>query len=178
MNVPRTARLDFKLMDEHDAPLLFELDSDPHVMKYLSRGKVTSMQTIKDVFIPRMQAYRNIEKGWGLWQVNITPTGEFIGWVLIRPMDFFTESPNYHDIEIGWRFKRSSWGQGFASEAAIAIAGVIALQPDVHFISATALKDNMASIKVMEKLAMTFIKDYTHVDEQGELAAVLYQKRV
>lgn len=52
MNVPRTTRLDFKLMDEHDAPLLFEIDSDPQVMKYLSRGKVTSMQTIKDVFIP------------------------------------------------------------------------------------------------------------------------------
>lgn len=178
MNVPRTTRLDFKLMDEHDAPLLFELDSDPQVMKYLSRGKVTSMQTIKDVFIPRMQAYRNVEMGWGLWQVNITQRNEFIGWVLVRPMDFFTESPNYNDIEIGWRFKRSSWGKGYASEAAIAIANLIALKPQVHAISATALKDNLASIKVMEKLAMTFIKDYTHIDEQGELPAVLYQKRV
>lgn len=93
-------------------------------------------------------------------------------------MDFFTESPNYNDIEIGWRFKRSSWGKGYASEAAIAIANLIALKPQVHAISATALKDNLASIKVMEKLAMTFIKDYTHIDEQGELPAVLYQKRV
>lgn len=178
MNVPRTALLSFRLMDEHDAPLLYELDNDPQVMQYLTRGKVSSMQTIQEVFIPRMQAYRNTEKGWGLWQVNITQTNEFIGWVLIRPMDFFTKSPNYNDIEIGWRFKRSSWGKGFASEAAIAIADCIAQQPQVHAISATALQDNLASIKVMEKLAMKFIKNYTHIDDEGELPAVLYRKLV
>jgi RimJ/RimL family protein N-acetyltransferase len=176
MNVPRTARLDFKLMDEYDAPLLFELDSDPYVMQHLSRGRVTSMQTIKEVFIPRMLAYRNEQQGWGLWQVTLIDSAAFIGWVLIRPMDFFTDKPDLSDIEIGWRFKRESWGKGYASEAAQAVADSIATQFQVRSLSATALKENDGSIKVMKKLGMQFVKDYVHCDDEGELPAVLYRK--
>ncbi|KTF16253.1 GNAT family N-acetyltransferase [Pseudoalteromonas sp. H105] len=176
MNVPRTARLDFKLMGEHDAPLLFELDSDPHVMQYLSGGKVTSMQTIKEVFIPRMLAYRDEQRGWGLWQVTLLDSAAFIGWVLIRPMGFFTDKPDFTDIEIGWRFKRESWGKGYASEAALAVADTIATEFQVRSLSATALKENKGSIKVMKKIGMQFVKDYVHCDEEGELPAVLYRK--
>ena len=72
MNIARTKRLSFRLMDENDAQLLYELDNDPDVMKYLTRGKTSSLQSIKDVFIPRLNTYRNEQKGWGLWQVSIT----------------------------------------------------------------------------------------------------------
>ena len=50
-------------MDENDAQLLYELDNDPDVMKYLTRGKTSSLQSIKDVFIPRLNAYRNEQNG-------------------------------------------------------------------------------------------------------------------
>lgn len=178
MNVPRTARLNFKLMDENDGALLFELDNDPAVMEHLTRGKVSTMNTIKEVFIPRMQAYRNQQQGWGLWQVNLNESDTFIGWILIRPMRFFTEQPDYSDIEIGWRFKRVSWGKGYASEAAAAVADAVTQHTDVKALSATALKENHGSIKVMKKLGMQFIEQYTHSDEFGELPAVLYRKSV
>ncbi|MEH6393454.1 GNAT family N-acetyltransferase [Pseudoalteromonas sp.] len=178
MNVPRTARLNFKLMDENDDALLFELDNDPAVMEHLTRGKVSTMNTIKEVFIPRMQAYRNQQQGWGLWQVNLNESDTFIGWILIRPMKFFTEQPDYSDIEIGWRFKRVSWGKGYASEAAAAVADAVTQHTDVKALSATALKANYGSIKVMKKLGMQFIEQYTHSDEFGELPAVLYRKSV
>ncbi|WP_405631532.1 GNAT family N-acetyltransferase; N-acetyltransferase [Pseudoalteromonas sp. Ld20] len=178
MNIPQTARLNFKLMGERDAQLLFDLDSDPDVMRHLTRGKVSSMQMIKEVFIPRLQAYTNPDKGWGLWQVNITDTNTFIGWVLIRPMGFFTDASNFSDIEIGWRFKQLSWGKGYASEAAKAVAEVIEKQAGVTALSATALKDNIGSIKVMQKLGMQFIKQYIHTDENGDLPAVLYRKSI
>ncbi|NRA79965.1 MAG: GNAT family N-acetyltransferase [Pseudoalteromonas sp.] len=173
MNIARTARLSFRLMDENDAELLYELDNDPEVMKHLTRGKVSSMQTIKEVFIPRLNAYRNEQKGWGLWQVNIIESNEFIGWVLVRPMGFF-EQPDFSDLEIGWRFKKMSWGKGYASEAALAIAKAVSEPEEIKSLSATALKDNLGSIKVMEKLGLKFVKNYTHKDEQGELPAVLY----
>lgn len=178
MNIPRTARLNFKLMDENDSALLFELDNDPQVMEYLTRGKTTTMSTIKDVFIPRMQAYRNPQQGWGLWQVNLNENDSFIGWILIRPMGFFTAKPDFSDIEIGWRFKRKSWGKGYASEAAQAVADVITANVEIKALSATALKDNNGSIKVMEKLGLQFIEHYTYSDEFGELPAVLYRKFV
>ena len=173
MNIARTARLSFRLMDENDAELLYELDNDPEVMKHLTRGKVSTMQTIKEVFIPRLNAYRNEQKGWGLWQVNIIESNTFIGWVLVRPMGFF-EQPDFSDLEIGWRFKRMSWGKGYASEAALAIAKAVSEPEEIKSLSATALKDNLGSIKVMEKLGLKFVKNYIHKDEQGELPAVLY----
>jgi RimJ/RimL family protein N-acetyltransferase len=80
------------------------------------------------------------------------------------------------DIEIGWRFKRESWGKGYASEAALAVADSIATQFQVRSLSATALKENDGSIKVMKKLGMQFVKDYVHCDDEGELPAVLYRK--
>lgn len=178
MNVPRTARLNFKLMDENDSALLLELDSDPQVMEHLTRSKVSTINSIKDVFIPRMQAYRNPQQGWGLWQVNLNESDTFIGWILIRPMRFFTEQPDYSDIEMGWRFKRVSWGKGYASEAAAAVADAVTKNGDVKALSATALKANSGSIKIMEKLGMKFIEHYTHSDEFGELPAVLYRKFV
>jgi len=178
MNVPRTARLNFKLMDENDGALLFDLDNDPAVMEHLTRGKVSTMNTIKEVFIPRMQAYRNPQRGWGLWQVNLNDGDVFLGWILIRPMGFFTAEPDHSDIEIGWRFKPASWGKGYASEAAAAVMDAVTQQAEVKTISANAVKENHGSIKVMKKLGMQFIEQYTHSDEFGELPAVLYRKSV
>ncbi|NMM40806.1 GNAT family N-acetyltransferase [Pseudoalteromonas arctica] len=178
MNILRTARLNFKLMDENDGALLFDLDNDPAVMEHLTRGQVSTMNTIKDVFIPRMQAYRHPQQGWGLWQVNLNDNDSFIGWILIRPMGFFTTEPDFSDIEIGWRFKRVSWGKGYASEAAAAVADAVTKNGDVKTLSATALKANSGSIKIMKKLGMKFIEHYNHRDEFGELPAVLYRKSV
>ncbi|KTF13851.1 GNAT family N-acetyltransferase [Pseudoalteromonas sp. 10-33] len=178
MNAPVTKRLKFKLMDEHDWHKLYELDKDPAVMQFLTRGVPTSKEQIKEEGIPRMLAYRNEQTGWGLWSITIKDTNMFIGWILLRPMNFFSDSPNFSDIEIGWRFKQASWGHGYATEAAKALCGELAKQSSVKKISASALADNIGSIKVMEKLGLLFIKTYTHTDEHGELPAVLYSKRL
>jgi len=178
MNVPVTERLKFKLMNEHDWQQLYELDQDPAVMQFLTRGVPTTKKQIREEGIPRMLAYRNAKKGWGLWSVTTKDTNTFIGWVLLRPMDFFSEQPNFSDIEIGWRFKQISWGHGYATEAARALCAELTKQPDVNYISASALADNISSIKVMKKLGLTFVKSYTHTDEQGDLPAVLYSKRL
>jgi RimJ/RimL family protein N-acetyltransferase len=176
MNTSVTKRLNFKLMDENDWPLLFDLDQDPAVMQYLTRGQPTTLEQIKSKGVPRMLAFTNKDKGWGLWQVNITHSNTFIGWVLIRPMGFFTTTPDYTDLEIGWRFKKQSWGKGYATEAAMALCDSVAKHVSVKTISATALAANSGSINIMKKLGMVFIKNYAHTDELGDLPAVLYSK--
>ena len=59
MNAPVTKRLILKLMDEHDWQQLYELDQDPAVMQFLTRGVPTTLEHIKKIGIPRMLAYRN-----------------------------------------------------------------------------------------------------------------------
>ena len=62
--------------------------------------------------------------------MTILATGQEIGWILVRPMDFFSSKPIWHDIELGWRFLRSTWGKGYATEAAIHIQQALAINPE------------------------------------------------
>lgn len=176
ISIPKSYRLSYKLMSEADKQLLFELDQNPNVMKHINGGIPTSWEQIEERFIPRLNAYRNPEKGWGLWQVNITYTGEFIGWVLVRPMDFFGEQMDESNLEVGWRFKEEYWGQGFASEAADAVITGLAHQPDIKAFSALAVPGNIGSIRVMEKIGMEYIKTYIHEDSGVKEEVVYYRK--
>ncbi|AQQ00625.1 GNAT family N-acetyltransferase [Pseudoalteromonas sp. SG45-5] len=113
---------------------------------------------------------------WGLWEITIKQSNVFIGYILVKPMDLFSELPDFSDIEIGWRLKQESWGNGYATEAASLMFNEIAKQPDIKKISATANKNNQASIKVMEKLGMQFIKNYIQKEESGDVPSVHYSK--
>jgi RimJ/RimL family protein N-acetyltransferase len=174
VKVNNSERLRYKLMDESDADLLFELDQDPAVMKYLTQGKPSSRTHINNVLLPRMQQYRNPDKGWGLWQVSHVESESFIGWILARPMNFFSDNRNEADIELGWRFMQRSWGQGYATEAAKAVMMALHRQVGYHKFTALAVPANKGSIRIMEKLGMNYQKTAVHEDPLGDIEAVYY----
>lgn len=176
MKIENSARLSYQLIDENDQEFLFQLDQDPEVMRYINGGTMTTRDDISTRFIPRLNAYKNVDKGWGLWKVSLIDTHQEIGWILARPMDFFSDQPIWHDIELGWRFFQSTWGKGYASEAAIHIQQALARHPEHKVFSAVAMPDNKGSIAVMKKVGMKYIKSYIHKDSQlGNLDAVLYR---
>lgn len=175
MKIAQSSRLSYRLMNSNDAELLFQLDQDPEVMKYISKGERSSREDIETILIPRMNAYRNESKGWGLWQVSITATEEYIGWILVRPMYFFSDNPEFDNLELGWRFFRSSWGQGYASEAALHIKNTIAENKHYSAFSAIADEENVASITVMKKIGMRYLKTYLHQDPLFTCQVAYYQ---
>lgn len=175
IQIADSARLTFRLMGQNDAQALWELDQDPEVMRFINGGIPNSMETINDVFLPRLKAYTNASKGWGIWQVSNKATQEYIGWVLARPMDFFTDKPKLNDLELGWRFFKKSWGKGYATEAAIAVKNGIVSQTSIDYVSALAVEDHYDSISVMKKMGLHFIRKYTHKDPLGDFIAVHYQ---
>lgn len=175
MNIIPSARLSYKLMTKDDADLLFHLDQDPEVMRFLNGGRHSSMDEINNTFIPRMESYVNGQKGWGLWQTTISSSNEYIGWILVRPMNFFSDSPEYDNLELGWRFFQSSWGKGYASEAALHIKNTLAQNKDIHSFSAIAVENNLASIAVMKKIGMSYVKSYLHKDPLFESQVAYYQ---
>jgi RimJ/RimL family protein N-acetyltransferase len=175
MNIDNSARLSYQLIDKTDSEFLFQLDQNPEVMRYINSGHMPTRKDISEVFIPRHNAYKNVEKGWGLWKVTVIATQTEIGWILVRPMDFFSDQPIWHDIELGWRFLQSTWGKGYASEAAIHLQQLLAKQPENKSFSAITVKDNFGSIAVMKKLGMEYIKTYSHSDSPlSDLDVVLY----
>ncbi|MBL4764855.1 MAG: GNAT family N-acetyltransferase [Colwellia sp.] len=178
MQIADSTRLTYTLMGQDDAQALWALDQDPEVMRFINGGKPNSIDTINEVFLPRMKAFSNVKKGWGLWQVTDKASREYLGWILVRPMDFFSDAPKFRDLELGWRFFKKTWGKGYATEAAIAIKNGVVSQTDIDFVSASALAGNHGSIRVMKKMGMDFIKKYTHKDPIGDFIAVYYQMSV
>lgn len=186
LQVPDSARLSFRLMGAEDAPALFDVDQDPEVMRYLNAGICTPMDQIEQRMVPRMLAYREPTLGHGIWQVTTRADCEllpscYIGWVLVRPMGFFTDHRQLDNLELGWRFKRAAWGLGFASEAAAAIAAAVAEHAAAHALpvqafSALAVPDNHASIAVMKRLGMQFVSQRMHQDPMWTAEIVEYRK--
>ena len=178
MIINNSERLSFARMGAADADLLFQLDQDVEVMRYINGGRLTTRQDVQDVFLPRMAKYSNPEKGWGLWQVGISKSEELIGWILERPMDYFNEQPQWDNWELGWRFMRKSWGHGYATEAASHIMKALANSQAVNKFSAIAVPENHASINIMKKLGMSYLKTDLHKDPLGDMEVVYYEIKI
>jgi RimJ/RimL family protein N-acetyltransferase len=165
-------------MDAGDADLLFDLDQDPEVMRFLNDGKPTPRAEIEDYFIPRMLAFTNPATGCGLWAVEDSTSGDYLGWILVREYGFGT---SYHDsriIELGWRIYRQSWGLGIATEAARAIMLAVVRQSGITRVCALADADNLGSIGVMKKLGMQYVDDRIHHTPKGDYPVVYYEMAV
>ena len=191
MDVADSPRLTYRLLGEDDAELFYKLDKDPAVMRYINGGKAHTIEYIRDQAIPRLMAYTDPEKGHGMWGVftkgnskeNTKEGGleenKFIGWILIRPMDFFSDKPEFDNLEIGWRFTQASWGKGYGTEAAEQVKQAIIALGGINAITAVAMPDNAGSINIMEKIGLHFVKQYLHHDSQlGDVEAVYYQLKV
>lgn len=168
-------RMRYRLLqpNDADAELLFALDQDPHVMKFITNGVPTSKYDIHNIFLPRLNSYTSEDKGWGMWGCFSLVNNTFLGWVLVRPMDFFSANPQFNNIELGWRFTRNTWGKGLATEAAFSVKQALEKSGVCHF-SAIAVEQNYASIAIMKKLGMVFLHSKLHKDPLGDAQADTY----
>jgi ribosomal-protein-alanine N-acetyltransferase len=143
-----TDRLLLRSWRDEDLEPFAALNADPIVMEHfpspLSRRE-------SDQFANRIRDELD-ERGWGLWAVEVRETASFAGFVGLAPVTFV--APFTPAVEIGWRLARDLWGQGFAPEAASAVAAHaferIGLAEIVSFTSTT----NVASQRVMQKIGM------------------------
>lgn len=76
---------------------------------------------------------------------------------------------NEPEVEIGYRFAREFWGQGFATEAAIAVRDYGFNTLNLSRLIAIIDPANTRSIRVAEKIGMQYEKDvmlegYSHPD--------------
>jgi RimJ/RimL family protein N-acetyltransferase len=144
----KTARLVLRRWRDEDREPFAALNADPEVMRYFPRP-LTRDESGR--FIDRIEA-RFEADGIGQWAVERREDGRFLGFTGLGPATFeawFTPA-----IEVGWRFERSAWGHGYATEA-----GRVALQFGFEvrgletILSWTSVL-NLPSIAVMERLGM------------------------
>jgi RimJ/RimL family protein N-acetyltransferase len=92
------------------------------------------------------------ERGWGWWAVEVTATGQFVGFAGLDPTD---DGLPFKGVEVGWRLAREAWGNGYATEAGHACLdfGFDVLKLDE--ILAITAAGNTRSKAVMHRLGMT-----------------------
>ena len=141
-------RLYFREIMSDDAEVIFEMDGDPDVHRFLGQHPIENLgQAIKDINHIRQQY---IENGIGRLAIIEKESGQFVGWGAFK---LITESinghQNFHDL--GYRFIKRHWGKGYATEAAKAaiVYGFSILKLPVIY--AIADIGHRASRNVLEK---------------------------
>lgn len=149
-----TDRLVLRELVPSDAADLFYMDSDTEVHRYLGGHIVTDIEQSLETIRWVQQQYR--EKGIGRWAVERKDSGECIGWAGLK---FETKArPGREYYDLGYRLKKTAWGQGFASEAARASLDYGFETMGLQTINAAAHIDNAASNAILRKLGFRFIE--------------------
>jgi RimJ/RimL family protein N-acetyltransferase len=143
-----TQRLTLRGWQDSDLPTWASMNADPRVREFLG-----PLLTFEQASAWVLNYQDKLERfGYGFWALEVTATGEFIGFTGLDTVD--DEMP-FTGVEIGWRLARSAWGYGYATEAARAVLrfgfGVLEL-PEILAVTAAR---NERSQAVMRRLGMT-----------------------
>ncbi len=151
-----TSRLALRQWEPQDIVACIEMNLDKEVMKFFP-SVLTKEQTIQ--FYDRVQKHF-IDNGFGLYVVENKATKEFLGYTGFMIATF--EAAFTPCVEIGWRFKKQNWGNGYATEAATACLqyGINTLGFDKIYSFTSTL--NLKSENVMKRIGMSKTGTFSH----------------
>lgn len=154
-----TPRLLLREILPTDVDGMFALDSDPEVHRYLGNHPISSKEQAEKVIAMIRQQY--IDNGIGRWAVIHKASNAFLGWAGLK---YVKEPINNHNnfYDLGYRFIQQYWGQGYASEAALAARNYAFAQLQVNELYAWADMQNLASRRVLEKAGMRHEGSFEH----------------
>src|SRR3984957_17854724 len=151
-----TDRLVLRRVTMADAGLLTDLDADPDVMRFVTGGAPTSREEIETEYLPAFLGYYRRYPGYGFWAATEKSPGDFLGWFHFRPPPGAAED----HAELGYRLRRSAWGQGYATEGSRALIRKGFTEHGVQRVVAEAMVVNQASWRVMEKAGLTLVRTF------------------
>lgn len=149
-------RLGFRKWLERDISTMYEINSDPMVMRFFASCP-THNQTSD--FVHRMMLHQQ-NKGFCYFAVETLADRNFIGFIGLMSQDydaFFTPC-----VDIGWRLKRSEWNKGYATEGATRCLQYAFQELRLNQVFAVATHNNAPSIRVMKKLNMQQSGSFDH----------------
>jgi len=156
-----TERLFIREILPTDVNGFYALDSDPEVHRYLGNNPVTDKSQVVEIINSVRQQY--VDFGIGRWAIIDKKSNDFIGWTGLK---FVTTLTNNHIdfYDIGYRLKRKYWGQGIATETAVACLAYAFDNLNLEVVYASASIENIASNTILKKIGLNFIETYYYKD--------------
>ncbi len=169
MFILTTERLFLRYFQITDAEAMYGVFGDEEVMHF-SDG-VQTKQWVQNWLQKQIKNYQ--DQGLGPYAVVEKHKQEVIGYC---GLFFFPDVNGQLEVEIGYRLKRSVWGQGYATEAVIAVLDYAFSTLGLKRIIAMIDPANVASIRVAEKVGMRYEQDvmfegYDHPDRVYVIAS-------
>jgi RimJ/RimL family protein N-acetyltransferase len=186
LDAVRTERLLMRRWREDDREPFAAMNADPEVMRYFP---APLDRAASDALVDRIEDLFG-RQGFGLWALEVAgpepastepadaeaasmepasmepastepvSTGGFIGFTGLNPMP--PGVPGAGGLEVGWRLARHAWHHGYATEAAVAAAGVAFEGAGVAEIWSMTAAANVPSQAVMRRLGMTLHTRFDH----------------
>ncbi|TGD72323.1 N-acetyltransferase [Mangrovimicrobium sediminis] len=162
MTTLQTDRLKLREVELADAPFMLELINQPAWKAFITQHDVRSEQQAADYIDTRIRSmYRT--HGHGLWLVESKASARSLGLCgLLR-------REGLADIDLGFAFLPTTWGNGFAREASIACLQHAFDTLKVERVAAITVPENTRSIRALIALGFAYVSPYSLADSQDVL---------
>jgi len=149
MKILETERLTLRHLSTDDAAFILELLNDPAFIRNIGdKGVRTEDDARRYIETGPRDSYAR--RGFGLYRVEITETGEPIGMCGLVTRAYLA------DPDIGFAFLPRFWSKGYAFESAAAVVRHAREAFGIERVVAIVSPDNRGSIRVLEKLGLRF----------------------
>lgn len=164
MTIAETERLLIRQLRRTDGPAMLRVFGDAEVMRFSTSGVRDAAWV--DAWIERCLGEYQTRTDYGAWAVALRKTNEAIGYCGLTQ---YGDSDQADERELGYRLARAYWGQGYATEAVIAIRDYAFSVIGLRRLVALVDPNNVASVRIAEKLDMrhegdVMLEGYTHPD--------------
>lgn len=146
-----TDRLLLREFVEEDADAFFRLNSHPEVLRFVPDKPLLNVEQARQLLIDHPIAdYRKY--GFGRGACILKSTGEQIGFAGLKYLEELGE------VDVAYRILPAHWGQGFATEAALASIHFGFAHLGLKRIIGLAMPENVASVRVLEKAGLRYVE--------------------
>ncbi len=143
----QTSRLHLRAFQPEDAEHLFQMNNDWECIQYTGDVAFENLGEAGN-FIKNYDHYQKYS--FGRWTVLDKISGEFLGWCGLK------YDEELHEYDLGFRFLKKNWGKGYATEASQLCLKLGFEKFGMQEIVGRVMPENIASIKVLEKLGMIY----------------------
>ena len=164
-----TERLALRRFRQTDGPYLHALDGDPAVMRYLDR-RIRDRTEVESQVLTRLLRLQERWPRAAYWAAETPANGAFVGWFGLHPVvpseQPIVSWPDAEDLRVlalGYRLRRSAWGQGYATEGSRALVEHAFAELGADEVVATTMTVNTGSRRVLEKAGLRYVRT-EHLD--------------